>query len=465
MLKIYNTLTKKKEEFKPIFANKVGLYVCGVTIYDLCHIGHGRTFASFDVISRYLRYLGYKLTFVRNITDIDDKIIKRALENNESCSSLTERLIIEMHTDFDSLNIQRPDFEPRATDYIAEIIKLIKKLIEGGFAYIANNGDVVFEVRKYKQNQYGQLSKQNLDQLKISNRANIKAIKHSELDFVLWKMFKPGEPSWESPWGLGRPGWHIECSAMSSSILGHHFDIHGGGSDLKFPHHENEIAQSCSANSTDYVNVWMHSGMLIVKEEKMSKSLGNFFTIRDILKHYNPETVRYFLTYKNYRSQLKYDITKLNQAHASLERLYTSLRNLDLTVPPANNEEYKSRFITAMNDDFNTSEAYSVLFDIAREINRIKTNNIQKASELGSLMRELANIIGILYQEPETFFKGKDSNKNKIKQIEALIELRNNARISRDWKNADMARKKLNEMDIKVEDGPNGTTWRRCKQP
>ncbi|EGU57685.1 cysteine--tRNA ligase, partial [Vibrio tubiashii] len=284
MLKIYNTLTRQKEEFKPINAGKVGMYVCGVTIYDLCHIGHGRTFVSFDVVSRYLRYLGYDLTFVRNITDIDDKIIKRANENGETCDSLTERLIGEMHADFDALNMKRPDIEPRATEYIAEIIELVQKLIERGFAYVADNGDVMFEIAKYDD--YGKLSRQDLEQLQAGARVEIESAKRSSLDFVLWKMSKPGEPTWESPWGPGRPGWHIECSAMNSSILGNHFDIHGGGSDLQFPHHENEIAQSCCAHGTDYVNTWMHSGMVMVDREKMSKSLGNFFTIRDVLGHY-----------------------------------------------------------------------------------------------------------------------------------------------------------------------------------
>ncbi|MDM7485591.1 MAG: cysteine--tRNA ligase [Vibrio metschnikovii] len=459
MLKIYNSLTRQKEEFKPITAGKVGMYVCGVTIYDLCHIGHGRTFVSFDVVSRYLRYLGYDLTFVRNITDIDDKIIKRAAENQESCDSLTERLIQEMYTDFDALNILRPDVEPRATAYIEEIIALVERLIDRGFAYVADNGDVMFEVSKFKE--YGRLSKQDLTQLQAGARVDIETAKRSPLDFVLWKMSKPGEPTWQSPWGPGRPGWHIECSAMNSSILGNHFDIHCGGSDLQFPHHENEIAQSCCAHDTQYVNTWMHSGMVMVDREKMSKSLGNFFTIRDVLQHYDPETVRYFLMSGHYRSQLNYSEENLTQARASLERLYTALRGLDMTVAAAGGEEYVSRFTSAMNDDFNTPEAYSVLFDMAREVNRLKTEDMLQASALGALMRELADVIGILYQEPERFLQSSVANDDQAEEIEALIKLRNDSRANKDWANADLARHKLTEMGIILEDGPNGTTWRR----
>jgi cysteinyl-tRNA synthetase len=435
------------------------MYVCGVTIYDLCHIGHGRTFVSFDVASRYLRYLGYDLTFVRNITDIDDKIIKRANENGESCDSLTERLIGEMHADFDALNMKRPDVEPRATEYIKEIIELVETLIERGFAYVADNGDVMFEISKYDE--YGKLSGQDLEQLQAGARVEIESAKRSSLDFVLWKMSKPGEPTWESPWGPGRPGWHIECSAMNSSILGNHFDIHGGGSDLQFPHHENEIAQSCCAHGTQYVNTWMHSGMVMVDREKMSKSLGNFFTIRDVLGHYDAETVRYFLMSGHYRSQLNYSEDNLNQARSALERLYTSLRGLDLTVAVAGGEEYVTRFNDAMNDDFNTPEAYSVLFDMAREINRLKAEDVAAASSLGATMRQLADVIGILHQDPEAFLKGDAGNDDEVAEIEALIKLRNDSRASKDWANADMARDKLTEMGIVLEDGPEGTTWRR----
>ena len=461
MLKIYNSLTRQKEEFKPITEGKVGMYVCGVTIYDLCHIGHGRTFVSFDVISRYLRFLGYDLTFVRNITDIDDKIIKRAAENGETCDALTERLIADMHADFDALNMKRPDIEPRATEYITEIVELVERLIERGFAYVASNGDVMFEVKKYDE--YGRLSRQDLEQLQAGSRVTIEeaSVKRSAMDFVLWKMSKPGEPTWESPWGAGRPGWHIECSAMNSSILGNHFDIHGGGSDLMFPHHENEIAQSCCAHDSKYVNTWMHSGMVMVDREKMSKSLGNFFTIRDVLAHYDSETVRYFLMSGHYRSQLNYNEDNLNQARASLERLYTSLRGLDLTVNPAGGEEFVTRFSTAMNDDFNTPEAYSVLFEMAREVNRLKTESIEAASKLGALMRELAEVLGLLSQDPEAFLQGESGSDDEVAEIEALIKARNDARAAKDWAAADAARDAIAALNIVLEDGAEGTTWRR----
>ncbi|WP_305417359.1 cysteine--tRNA ligase [Photobacterium leiognathi] len=459
MLKIYNSLTRQKEAFTPIQPGKVGMYVCGVTIYDLCHIGHGRTFVSFDVVSRYLRYSGYDLTFVRNITDIDDKIIKRAAENGESCESLTERLIGEMHADFDALGMKRPDVEPRATQFIAEIIALCERLIERGFAYVASNGDVMFEVSKFED--YGRLSKQDLDQLQAGARVDIETAKRSPLDFVLWKMSKPGEPTWESPWGPGRPGWHIECSAMNSAILGDHFDIHGGGSDLQFPHHENEIAQSCCAHDTQYVNTWMHSGMVMVDREKMSKSLGNFFTIRDVLNHYDPETVRYFLMSGHYRSQLNYSEENLKQARSALERLYTSLRGLDTSVEAAGGEEFVARFKDAMDDDFNTPEAYSVLFDMAREINRLKADDVAAASVLGARMRELADVLGLLSQEPETFLQGGAGEDDDVAEIEALIQQRLDARAAKDWAAADEARDKLMAMGIILEDGAQGTTWRR----
>ncbi|UTM56353.1 cysteine--tRNA ligase [Photobacterium sp. CCB-ST2H9] len=458
MLKIYNSLTRQKEEFKPIVPGKVGMYVCGVTIYDLCHIGHGRTFVAFDVVSRYLRYSGYDLTFVRNITDIDDKIIKRAAENGESCDSLTERLIGEMYTDFDALGMARPDVEPRATKFITEIIALCERLIERGFAYVADNGDVMFEVSKFDE--YGKLSGQDLEQLQAGARVDIETAKRSPLDFVLWKMSKPGEPTWESPWGPGRPGWHIECSAMNSAILGDHFDIHGGGSDLQFPHHENEIAQSCCAHDTQYVNTWMHSGMVMVDREKMSKSLGNFFTIRDVLGYYDAESVRYFLMSGHYRSQLNYSEENLKQARSALERLYTALRGLDETVAAQGGEAFVERFKAAMDDDFNTPEAYSVLFDMAREINRLKTEDLAAASALGARLRELGSVLGLLAQEPEAFLQS-GAKEDDVAEIEALIQQRLDARAAKDWAAADAARDKLTAMGIILEDGPQGTTWRR----
>lgn len=458
MLKIYNSITRQKQEFKPINPGKIGMYVCGVTIYDLCHIGHGRTFVSFDMIVRYLRYVGYEVNFQRNITDVDDKIIKRANENNESCEALTERLIGEMHRDFDALNMLRPDFEPRATLHIAEIIDMVELLLARGHAYVASDGDVLFSVASYPD--YGRLSGQNLDQLQAGARVEVDENKQNPMDFVLWKMSKPGEPTWESPWGLGRPGWHIECSAMNSKHLGLHFDIHGGGSDLQFPHHENEIAQSCCAHDTPYVNYWMHTGMVMVDREKMSKSLGNFFTIRDVLGHYDAETVRYFLLSGHYRSQLNYSEDNLKQARSALERLYTAIKDVDLTVAAAPAEEFIAKFKAAMDDDFNTPEAYSVLFDMVRDINRLKATDIAKASALAVAMKQLADVLGLLGQDPDAFFKGEGSD-DEVAEIEALIVERNRARSEKDWAAADVARNRLDILGVVLEDGPSGTTWRK----
>lgn len=458
MLKIYNSLTRQKEEFKPLVPGKVGMYVCGVTIYDLCHIGHGRTFVAFDVVTRYLRYLGYDLTFVRNITDIDDKIIKRAAENGESCDALTERLTVEMYRDFDALNIARPDIEPKATQHIPDIIAMVETLLRDGHAYVADNGDVLFEVSSFKE--YGKLSGQNLEQLQAGARVEVEQAKRNPLDFVLWKQSKPGEPSWDSPWGPGRPGWHIECSAMNGKHLGKHFDIHGGGSDLQFPHHENEIAQSCCANHSPYVNTWMHSGMVMVDEEKMSKSLGNFFTIRDVLKHYDGETVRYFLLSGHYRSQLNYSDDNLNKARAALERLYTALRDLPV-IEARGGEEFVTRFRAAMDDDFNTPEAYSVLFDLAREINRLKGQDDEAAAHLAARLRELAGVLGLLAQDPEDFLRGDAGSEDEVAEIERLIQARLDARKAKDWAAADAARDRLTAMGIVLEDGPDGTRWRR----
>ena len=458
MLKIYNSLTRQKEEFKPIRPGQVGMYVCGVTIYDLCHIGHGRTFVGFDVVVRYLRYLGYNVTFVRNITDVDDKIIKRAAENQESCEALTERLIGEMHADFDALNLQRPDIEPRATLHIDEIIALVEQLLANGNAYVAENGDVLFAIDSFAD--YGRLSGQDLEQLQAGARVSVEEAKRNPLDFVLWKMSKPGEPTWESPWGPGRPGWHIECSAMNSKHLGNHFDIHGGGSDLMFPHHENEIAQSCCAHHTQYVNTWMHTGMVMVDREKMSKSLGNFFTIRDVLKVYDAETVRYFLMSGHYRSQLNYSDENLNQGRAALERLYTALRGLPV-VAAAGGEGFVERFRAAMDDDFNTPEAYSVLFDLAREVNRLKSEGAAEAPSLAARLRELGGVLGLLEQDPQAFLQGGAETDSEVAEIEALIKARNDARAAKDWPAADAARNRLTEMGIVLEDGAQGTSWRR----
>ncbi|HGF8908714.1 TPA: cysteine--tRNA ligase [Yersinia enterocolitica] len=460
MLKIFNTLSRQKEEFKPIHAGKIGMYVCGITIYDLCHIGHGRTFVAFDVVARYLRYLGYSLTYVRNVTDVDDKIIKRAIENNETCEQLTTRMLAKMHKDFDALNLQRPDLEPRATHHIPEIIELTERLIARNHAYVAANGDVMFSVESDPD--YGVLSRQDLDQLQAGARVEVADVKRNPMDFVLWKMSKPGEPSWESPWGPGRPGWHIECSAMNGKQLGAHFDIHGGGSDLMFPHHENEIAQSTCAHDGPYVNYWMHSGMVMIDKEKMSKSLNNFFTIRDVLAYYDAETVRYFLMSGHYRSQLNYSEENLKQARASLERLYTALRGTDENATPAGGAEFEARFRAAMDDDFNTPEAYSVLFDIAREVNRLKTEDMAAANALAAELRKLAHVLGLLEQDPELFLQsGAQTDDDEVAKIEALIKQRNDARSSKDWALADSARDQLNELGIVLEDGPQGTTWRR----
>lgn len=461
MLKIFNTLTREKEIFQPITPNKVGLYVCGVTIYDLCHIGHGRTFVAFDVVARYLRFLGYNLTYVRNITDVDDKIIRRAFENGETCNQLTDRMLQEMYADFDALNIRRPDIEPRATHHMPQIIKLVEELLEKKHAYIANNGDIMFSVDSDPN--YGILSRQNLEQLQAGARVEVVDVKQNPMDFVLWKMSKPNEPSWDSPWGKGRPGWHIECSAMNSYQLGNHFDIHGGGSDLMFPHHENEIAQSTCAHNGQYVNYWMHSGMVMVDQEKMSKSLNNFFTIRDVLKHYDAETVRYFLLSGHYRSQLNYSEDNLKQARMALERLYTALRDTDANHPHTTpDSNYYRQFCNAMDDDFNTPEAYSTLFDLAREINKAKAdNNMQLANELAAELRYLSAVLGLLEQDPVKFLQGDKQDDVDVALVEALIKQRNEARASKNWSQADEARDKLNAMNIVLEDSANGTTWRK----
>ncbi|KHT22205.1 cysteine--tRNA ligase [Pectobacterium carotovorum] len=460
MLKIFNTLSRQKEEFKPIHAGQVGMYVCGITVYDLCHIGHGRTFVAFDVVARYLRYLGYSLKYVRNVTDIDDKIIKRAIENGETSDQLTTRMIAEMHADFDALNILRPDAEPRATHHIADIIEMVETLIARRHAYVASNGDVMFSVDTAPG--YGVLSRQDLDQLQAGARVEITEVKRNPMDFVLWKMSKPGEPHWSSPWGEGRPGWHIECSAMNCKQLGTHFDIHGGGSDLMFPHHENEIAQSSCAHDGSYVNYWMHSGMVMVDREKMSKSLNNFFTVRDVLAYYDPETVRYFLMSGHYRSQLNYSEDNLKQARSALERLYIALRGMDASVAAHGGDEFEARFREAMDDDFNTPEAYSVLFDMAREVNRLKTEDVQAANQLASALRKLSGVLGLLEQDPEQFLQnGAQVDDEEVKEIEALIQQRKDARAAKDWALADQARDRLNEMGIVLEDGPQGTIWRR----
>ena len=455
MLKIYNSLTRTKQEFKTITPGKIGMYVCGVTVYDLCHIGHARTFVNFDVIVRYLRYAGYEVKYVRNITDIDDKIIKRANERGISAHDLAEQFIVEMHKDFDALNIKRPDIEPKATDNITEIVNFVQKLIDNQHAYVAENGDVLFDINSFKE--YGKLSGQKLDELQAGARIEVEKSKHNPLDFVLWKMSKPGEPSWESPWGAGRPGWHIECSAMNNKYLGKEFDIHGGGSDLIFPHHENEIAQSCCANKTPYVHYWMHSGMVMINEEKMSKSLNNFFTIRDVLETYDAETIRFFLLSGQYRSPLNYSQENLDKARAALNRLYTTLRDTQAVEPDSTEDEYTAKFKEYMDDDFNTPGAISVLFDLAKQINK---ESGQTAQKLAGRLKQLASVLGILEQDPNKFLTtgAKDDD---VEQIEALIKQRNDARKQKNWALADEARDKLKQMHIELEDGPQGTVWHR----
>ena len=459
MLEIYNSLTHKKEKFEPLVPGKVGMYVCGVTIYDLCHIGHGRTFVCFDAIVRYLRYSGYEVNYVRNITDVDDKIIKRANENKESCENLTNRLTAEMYKDFDALGIKRPDIEPRATAHIGDIIHLVETLIENGNAYVADNGDVMFSIDSFPE--YGRLSGQRLEDLKAGIRVDIEAAKRNPYDFVLWKMSKPGEPMWDSPWGPGRPGWHIECSAMNSHYLGKVFDIHGGGSDLMFPHHENEIAQSCCAWHTDYVKYWLHSGMVMINKEKMSKSLVNFFTIRDLLEKYDGETLRYFLLSAQYRGQLNYSVDNIEQSRAALQRLYTALRGLPEGVAPVDSE-YEVQFKKAMDDDFNTPLAYSVFFELAKEINNLRDKDLAKAADLGALLKKLGSVLGLLEQEPEKYLQGAQGAESSLDtaKIEALISARQEARKARDWALADKARDELAAMGVVIEDGPQGTTWR-----
>lgn len=458
MLQIYNTLSRQKETFVPMQPGKVGLYVCGITIYDFCHVGHARTYVAFDVINRYLRFSGYDVTYVRNITDVDDKIIRRANENGESCDALTARYTEAMHADFTALNLLPADIEPRVTTHMAEIIELIQTLLAKKHAYVAVDGDVLFDVSTFAK--YGQLSQQNLDMLQAGARVEVDQAKDDPLDFVLWKMAKPGEPSWESPWGAGRPGWHIECSAMSAKHLGAHFDIHGGGSDLQFPHHENEIAQSCCAHDTPYVNTWIHTGMVQVDKEKMSKSLGNFFTVKDVLAEYNRESVRYFLISSQYRSQLNYSAENLQQAHAALGRLYTALRGVTLATEVALDNSYVMQFKQAMDDDFNTALALPVLFELAREINKEKELNPAKASELAAVLVKLGEVLGILQGDAESFLQAGGSD-DDVAEIEALIEKRNQARLNKDWAAADEARTALTAKGIVVEDKNGVTTWRR----
>ena len=469
MLIIYNTLTRQKEQFIPIDPNNVRMYVCGMTVYDYCHLGHARVMVVYDMIARWLRMQGYPLTYVRNITDIDDKIIARAAENGESISELTDRFICAMNEDATALGVLPPNVEPKATQYVEPMLSMIQRLIDNGKAYAADNGDVYYAVREFAA--YGQLSGKSLDDLRAGERVEVDGFKRDPLDFVLWKAAKPGEPAWASPWGDGRPGWHIECSAMSEELFGNTFDIHGGGADLQFPHHENEIAQSCGAHGSScshhhsggktiesHVKYWLHNGFIRVDNEKMSKSLGNFFTVRDVLAKYDAEVVRFFILRAHYRSPLNYSDAHLSDAKGALTRLYTALKN----TPPAafavseNANDYTRRFFTAMNDDFGTVEAVAVLFELANEVN--KTNS----PELSGCLKALGGIVGLLQREPQVFLQGGSvSGGLSGEEIESLIEQRKQARTEKNWAESDRIRDLLNAENIILEDGAGGTTWRR----
>lgn len=459
MLQIYNTLSKDKVPFEPIDAGKIRMYVCGITVYDFCHIGHARVMVSFDVITRYLRARGWDLTYVRNITDVDDKIIKRAAENGETPETLTGRMIEAMHEDEIRLSVLRPDMEPRATAHIDDILALVQTLIEKGFAYAASNGDVYYRVEKFEG--YGKLTRQNIDELRSGSRVNVEEAKESPLDFVLWKAAKPGEVSWESPWGPGRPGWHIECSAMSKCCLGDTFDIHGGGPDLPFPHHENEIAQSEAANGVQYVNTWMHAGPVRVNSEKMSKSLGNFFTIRDVLEKYDAEVVRYFLASVHYRSYIDYSEDSLKEARSALERFYQALGSVECADAEPDND-FEARFFAAMDDDFNTPKALAVLFELVSELNRAVREGSLEAGKLAAQLKRLGGIIGLLQQSPDVFLKGEDrAGELSAEQIEALILQRKDARSNRDFALSDKIRDDLAAQGVILKDDRSGTSWYR----
>lgn len=457
MLTIYNTLSKTKDVFTPLEGNTVRMYVCGMTVYDFCHIGHGRVMVAFDVIARWLRHSGYALTYVRNVTDIDDKIIRRAQENGESFEALTERMIAAMHEDEARLSVLRPDIEPRATGHIDGMHRMIQTLIDNGYAYAPGNGDVYYRIGRFAG--YGKLSRKKIEDLRIGARVEVDEAKEDPLDFVLWKGVKPGEPSWTSPWGEGRPGWHIECSVMSTCCLGETFDIHGGGPDLVFPHHENEIAQSEAATGKPYASVWMHAGAVRMDGEKMSKSLGNFFTIREVLEKYHPEVVRYLLVSSHYRSPINYSEDSLKEAKAALDRFYNALKGLPAAAP-AGGESFVERFTAAMNDDFNSPEACAVLFELAREVNRLREQDSEAAAALGARLRALAEVLGVLQLEPEAFLQAGAANRVDATQVDALIQARLQARADKNWAESDRIRDQLSALGVVLEDGKGGTTWR-----
>lgn len=454
MLKIYNTLAREKQDFVPRETGKVSMYVCGMTVYDYCHLGHARVMVVFDMVYRWLTQIGYQVKYVRNITDIDDKIIQRANDNNESIQTLTERFIHAMHEDSDALGILPPSVEPKATQHIDGMIEMIASLIDKGHAYHAANGDVFYAVNSFAG--YGKLSGKSLEDLRAGERVEIDNAKRDAMDFVLWKSAKPHEPAWDSPWGRGRPGWHIECSVMSACHLGQHFDIHGGGQDLQFPHHENEIAQSEGAHDCTFVNYWMHNGFVRVDNEKMSKSLGNFFTIREVLKKYDAEVVRFFILRAHYRSPLNYSDAHLDDAKLALTRLYTALREMSVSAEINPNSTYYQRFHAAMQDDFNTPEAIAVLFDLANQVNKTKS------ADLAAELKNLAGILGLLQRDAQHFLQAGDQNTSQVEHIEATIAARAQAKRDKNFALADSIRAELLMQGIILEDSAQGTTWRRA---
>ncbi len=453
MLRLYNTLAREKQEFVPLRPGEVRMYVCGMTVYDDCHVGHARMMLAFDVVQRWLRASGYRVTYVRNITDIEDKIIKRANEKGESPSALTERVIRAMHEDLGALGVEKPDHEPRATLYVPQMIDLIRRLEQKELAYRSADGDVNFPVRHFPP--YGRLSGKSLDDLRAGERVEVSTAKNDPLDFVLWKHSKPGEPAWPSPWGEGRPGWHIECSAMSCARLGETFDIHGGGQDLQFPHHENEIAQSEGATGKPFVKYWLHNGFVRVASEKMSKSLGNFFTIREVLKHFDAEVLRFFLVRSQYRSPISYSDAQLHDARAGLMRLYTALKGFSGEGKVDWEEAHAKRFREAMDDDFNTSEAVAELFNLAHEVSKGR-------SELAAQLKGLGAILGVLQRDAQAFLQSAPGVESTDGEIDAKIKARLEARKARNYAEADRIRKELEAAGIVLEDAPGGTTWRRA---
>jgi cysteinyl-tRNA synthetase len=466
MLRIHNSMTGRKEAFQPLEPGHVRLYVCGITVYDYCHVGHARSQVVFDVVRRWLEASGYRVTYVRNITDIDDKIIQRAAESGVPVDELTERFIEAMHEDFEGLGMLPPHHEPRATQYMPEIIAMIQALVDKDYAYVAD-GDVLYSVSKFEG--YGRMSGKKLSDLRAGARVGIGEHKRDPLDFVLWKAAKPGEPAWDSPWGAGRPGWHIECSAMSTALLGEYFDIHGGGMDLKFPHHENEIAQTCAACGSKFVHVWMHNGFLNVDDEKMSKSLGNFFTVREVMPKLRPEVMRAFILASHYRGPINYSEGNLQQADAALSRLYLALRDAR-PASPAPATHWSDRFREAMDDDFNTPEALSVLQTLARELNTSKAaGDADSVAALAGELKALGGVLGILQQAPDAWLAtrsaltaGEAAGEGPgDAQIEALVEARSAARRAKDWAESDRLRDELAAAGVILEDGPGGTTWRR----